>query len=107
MAAFNILTLTCRLGRYSERPSLSFLLDCFRPTNEQGHDADCFTESPAVAARLGQTRTASPKACAHTLLDESFRRSAFVCFRPLPATRTQSSARIRAMVATSFFFTVS
>ncbi len=24
MGAFNILTLTCRLGRYSERPSLSF-----------------------------------------------------------------------------------
>jgi hypothetical protein len=27
MAAFNILTLTCRLGRYSERPSLSFISD--------------------------------------------------------------------------------
>ena len=27
MAAFNILTLTCRLGRYSERPSLFFISD--------------------------------------------------------------------------------
>jgi len=34
MGAFNILTLTCRLGRYSERPSLSFLLDCFVVENK-------------------------------------------------------------------------
>ena len=27
MGAFNILTLTCRLGRYSERPSLSFFIE--------------------------------------------------------------------------------
>lgn len=34
MGAFNILTLTCRLGRYSERPSLSFFLDCFVVENK-------------------------------------------------------------------------
>ena len=62
MSAFSILTLTCRLGRYSERPSLFFFCTIFVVANK-GAMPDWLTASPPVAARLVQTRTAIPQAC--------------------------------------------